>query len=120
MARSLSLHPHWLLLGSELLFFFFFLLVYEWLNLSEVLAIFMHFILVLRLPYVTDASKSQPGSVNALGLLGHRDAFLLCVYQCLQNCKEFCMIHILIQLGVSVRYLCATDFINSLSDNCFT
>lgn len=60
------------------------------------------------------------GSADALGLLGHWDAFLLCVYQCLQNCKELCMIHILIQLGISVRYLCATDFINSLSDNCFT
>lgn len=63
-------------------------------------------------------SQSQPGPADALGLLGHRDAFLLRVYQCLQNCKEHCMIHTLIQLGISVRYLCGTDFINSLSDNC--
>lgn len=117
MARSPSLHPHWLLLGSGLIIF---LLVYEWLNLSEALAIFLYFVLILRLPYSTDGSKSQPGSADALGLVGHRDAFLSCVYQCLQNCKELCMIHILIQLGISVRYLCATDFINSLSDNCFT
>lgn len=65
-------------------------------------------------------SKSQPESADALGLLGHRDAFLLWVYKCMQNCKELCMIHILIHLGISVRYFCATDFINSLSDNCFT
>lgn len=65
-------------------------------------------------------TKSQPGSANALGLLGHRDAFLLCAYKCLQNCKEVFMIHILIQLGTSVRYLCAADFINSIKWYCFT
>lgn len=101
-----SLHPHLALGASEFIIFISRgQLGCEWLNLSEMLAMFIYFIVVLKIYLIWLVVIEVTWSNLKLPLDCWDVAVLsFCV------CKELCTIHILIQFGIAAMYFDAIYF----------